>query len=137
MACVSDAVDLGRLARRRRREQRETQQNLADVCRVGRGSVAKLERGGANIQLGIALRLVAALGLNVEVVSRSANVAMTTAEVAELVERDRALTALGQRVRRLREDRNMSEQELAGAAGLRYGALTRSKPDDSICITTN
>lgn len=41
MTRVSDAVELGGLARRRRSEQRETQQNLADVCRVGRGSVAK------------------------------------------------------------------------------------------------
>lgn len=118
MTRVSDTVELGRLARRRRREQRETQQNLADVCRVGRGSVAKLERGEANIQLGIALRLVTALGMNVEVVPRGTSVAMTAAEVAEMVEHDRALIALGQRVRRLRENRNMSEQELAGAAGL-------------------
>jgi transcriptional regulator with XRE-family HTH domain len=43
---------------------------------------------------------------------------MSAAEVAELVEHDRLLVALGQRVRRLREQRNMSEGELAGAAGL-------------------
>src|ERR1700733_570778 len=109
MTRVSDAADLGRLVRLRRREERETQQNLADVCRVGRGSVAKLERGEASIQLGIALRLVAALGLNVEVVPRGTSVAMTAAEVAEMVEHDRALTALGRRVGRLRENRSMSE----------------------------
>jgi HTH-type transcriptional regulator/antitoxin HipB len=63
MTRVSDAVDLGRLVRLRRREERETQQRLADVCGVGRGSVAKLERGDATVQLGIVLRLVAALGL--------------------------------------------------------------------------
>jgi HTH-type transcriptional regulator / antitoxin HipB len=118
MTRVSDAADLGRLVRLRRREERETQQNLADVCRVGRGSVAKLERGEANMQLGIALRLVQALGLNVEIAPRSASVAMSAAEVTELVEHDRALVALGQRVRRLREQRNMSEQQLAGAANL-------------------
>jgi len=123
MTRVSDAVELGRLVRLRRREERETQQNLADVCRVGRGSVAKLERGEANLQLGIALRLMQALGLNVEVIPRSASVAMTAAEVAELVEHDRTLSALGQRVRRLREWRNMSESELAGAAGLRIRRL--------------
>jgi len=123
MTRVSDAADLGRLVRLRRRELRETQQNLADVCRVGRGSVAKLERGEANMQLGIALRLVEALGLNVEVVPRSASIAMTAAQVAKMVEHDRLLSALGQRVRRLREQRNMSEGELAGTAGLRVRRL--------------
>lgn len=114
MARVSDAVELGRLARRRRREQRATQQNLADVCRVGRGSVAKLERGEANIELGITLRLVQALGLNVEVVPRSASVAMTAAEVAEVVEHDRAVDrARSESPPAAREP----EHERAGASG--------------------
>jgi DNA-binding XRE family transcriptional regulator len=73
MARVNDPVELGRVVRVRRGELHETQQTIADVCGVHRGSVSKLERGTGSVQLRIALMVVQTLGLNVEVIPRDAS----------------------------------------------------------------
>ena len=56
--------------RARRRELGLSQSALADVVGVNRRVIGELERGKPTVQLGIALRVAAALGLDVRLDER-------------------------------------------------------------------
>ena len=61
---VRSVSDLGDLIRRSRREQGLTQQQLADLAGVGRRYLLELEAGKDRAELGRALLVCAALGID-------------------------------------------------------------------------
>lgn len=61
--------DLGAVVRARRGELGLTQATLADRTGVSREWLRQLEAGKATVELGLALRTLRALGLNIEVIS--------------------------------------------------------------------
>lgn len=66
----STPQDFGREIRRRRTGLGLSQSALADVVGVNRRVIGELERGKASVQLGIALRVAVAVGLDVALVER-------------------------------------------------------------------
>ncbi len=67
---VKDASDLGALIRLRRKQLGLTQQELADASGCSIMYVSNLERGKETAELGIALRIVNLLGLDLLAVDR-------------------------------------------------------------------
>lgn len=65
-----DPEQLGNAIRRRRTTLDLSQAALADVVGVNRRVIGELERGKASVQLGIALRVAQALGLDLELRER-------------------------------------------------------------------
>ncbi len=61
---IKDASDLGAAIRSRRKELGLTQQELADACGCSIMYLSNLERGKETAELGIALRIVNLLGLD-------------------------------------------------------------------------
>lgn len=70
MQAVTDAKTLGFLIRKERKAQCLTQEELAGLTGVGVRFVRELEAGKESCQLGRALKVAAALGLDVSVGSR-------------------------------------------------------------------
>jgi len=62
--------EFGQLVRDRRRALSLSQSELADVVGVNRRVIGELERGKPSVQLSIALRVAAALGLDVALRTR-------------------------------------------------------------------
>jgi len=62
--------EFGQLVRDRRRALSLSQSALADVVGVNRRVIGELERGKPSVQLSIALRVAAALGLDVALQTR-------------------------------------------------------------------
>lgn len=60
----TNSEDFGMRIRDRRRQLGLSQSALADVVAVNRRVIGELERGKASVQLGIALRVAEALGLD-------------------------------------------------------------------------
>ena len=67
---IKDPADLGQAIRSRRKQRGLTQRQLADACGCSLMYLSNLERGKATAELGIALRIVNTLGLDIEVVER-------------------------------------------------------------------
>ena len=67
---IKNPSELGRVIRSRRKQRGLTQRQLADACGCSIMYLSNLERGKATAELGIALRIVNMLGLDVEVVER-------------------------------------------------------------------
>jgi HTH-type transcriptional regulator/antitoxin HipB len=63
---VRAADDLTALVRDRRRELGLTQEQLADIIGVHRAFVSQLERGKVSVRFDLLLRLVQALGMDIE-----------------------------------------------------------------------
>jgi HTH-type transcriptional regulator / antitoxin HipB len=63
---IRTAEQLPEAVRERRRELGITQEQLADVIGVHRAFVSQLERGKATVRFDLLLRLVQALGLDIE-----------------------------------------------------------------------
>lgn len=61
----------GQRVRDRRRQLELSQASLADVVGVNRRVIGELERGKSSVQLGIALRVAEALGLDLALRERS------------------------------------------------------------------
>ena len=69
---VKDAADLGSVIRLRRKQLGLTQQELADACGCSIMYLSNLERGKETAELGIALRIVNLLGLDMTLSERGA-----------------------------------------------------------------
>lgn len=69
---VKDATDLGSVIRLQRKRLGLTQQELADACGCSIMHLSNLERGKETAELGIALRIVNILGLDLLVSERGA-----------------------------------------------------------------
>ena len=67
---IKNPVDLGQAIRLRRKRRGLTQRQLADACGCSIMYLSNLERGKATAELGIALRIVNTLGLDIEIVER-------------------------------------------------------------------
>ena len=67
---IKNPADLGQAIRARRKQRGLTQRQLADACGCSLMYLSNLERGKATAELGIALRIVNMLGLDIEVVER-------------------------------------------------------------------
>ena len=67
---VKNPADLGRVIREYRREKELTQQQLADHCGCSIMYLSNLERGKETAELGIAMRIVNILGLNMNICER-------------------------------------------------------------------
>ena len=63
---VRTADELTEIVRDRRRELELTQEQLADITGVHRAFVSQLERGKATVRFDLLLRLVQALGMDIE-----------------------------------------------------------------------
>jgi HTH-type transcriptional regulator/antitoxin HipB len=63
---VRTADELTEIVRDRRRELELTQEQLADIIGVHRAFVSQLERGKATVRFDLLLRLVQALGMDIE-----------------------------------------------------------------------
>lgn len=70
MQPITETKSLGLLIRKERKAQKLTQEQLAGLTGVGVRFVRELEAGKASCQLGLALQVVAALGLSVSISSR-------------------------------------------------------------------
>lgn len=68
---IRDNSDLARLVHERRRELGLTQEDLAGVIGVHRVFVSQFERGKTTVRFDLVLRLVQALGLEIEIRPRS------------------------------------------------------------------
>jgi y4mF family transcriptional regulator len=68
---VRDNDELASLVRARRSELGLTQEELAGVIGVHRAFVSQFERGKTTVRFGLALRLVQALGLEIDIRPRS------------------------------------------------------------------
>ena len=69
--CAATPHEFGQLVRDRRRALSLSQSALADVVGVNRRVIGELERGKPSVQLSIALRVAAALGLDVALRTRA------------------------------------------------------------------
>ena len=69
---VKDATDLGSVIRLQRKRLGLTQQELADACGCSIMYLSNLERGKETAELGIALRIVNLLGLDMTLSERGA-----------------------------------------------------------------
>jgi HTH-type transcriptional regulator/antitoxin HipB len=69
-ALVDTTKSLGTTVRRRRRELGLTQEEVAGVARTGQRFVGDLEAGKPTVQLAEVLRVLGALGLELEVSDR-------------------------------------------------------------------
>lgn len=67
---VKDVADLGSVIRLKRKQLGLTQQELADACGCSIMYLSNLERGKETAELGIALRVVNILGLDLLVSER-------------------------------------------------------------------
>lgn len=67
---IKDAIDLGFAIRAARKERGYTQQELADACGCSIMYLSNLERGKPTAELGIALRIVSLLGMDIELIKR-------------------------------------------------------------------
>ena len=70
MQPIADSKSLGLLIRAERKAQKLTQEQLAGLTGVGVRFVRELEAGKESCQLGRALRVATALGLNISADSR-------------------------------------------------------------------
>ena len=70
---VKDAADLGLVIRLQRKQLGLTQQELADACGCSIMYLSNLERGKETAELGIALRIVNLLGLDMTLSERGAH----------------------------------------------------------------
>jgi len=68
---IRTADELTITVRERRRELGITQEQLADIIGVHRAFVSQLERGKATVRFDLLLRLVQALGMDIELRPRS------------------------------------------------------------------
>ena len=67
---IGSVVELGNLIRKKRKQIRRTQANIAGLAGVGARFMSELERGKATVELGRSLQVLARLGLDVWVVPR-------------------------------------------------------------------
>lgn len=72
MANIRTANDFGAIVRAERKRRGYTQTDLAEFSGVGINFVSQLERGKETAELGLALRVMATLGLDLETVPRGA-----------------------------------------------------------------
>jgi len=64
--CMRGTQDIGALVRARRKALGYSQARLADLCGTGTRFISDLENGKATIELGKALTVLSALGIDME-----------------------------------------------------------------------
>ncbi|RJP90976.1 MAG: transcriptional regulator [Desulfobacteraceae bacterium] len=67
---ILSAKDIGRAIRARRKADGLTQADAAALCGVGARFLGELERGKETAQIGKVIRILAGLGLEIQIVSR-------------------------------------------------------------------
>jgi len=70
---IRGANDIGRVIRTRRKALGYSQSRLADLCGTGIRFISDLENGKATIELGKALSVLSALGIDIEAKIRGAH----------------------------------------------------------------
>lgn len=70
MTNIRNANDFGAIVRAERKRRGYTQTELAEFSGVGINFVSQLERGKETAELGLALRVMATLGIDLEAVPR-------------------------------------------------------------------
>lgn len=73
MNTISRPRDIGKLVRHKRKIKKISQQELAEICGVGRRFISELESGKKeSFDLGLTLRVLSRLGLEIRLVDREA-----------------------------------------------------------------
>ena len=67
---IRNPVDIGRIVRKKRKEDGLTMEDAAALCGVGYRFMSDLENGKKTAELGKVLQVIEGLGLEVEIVSR-------------------------------------------------------------------
>lgn len=67
-----NATTLGRIIRNRRKEKRITQRDLNQLCDIGNRFLSELERGKEGAKLGLALKVLQRLNLDIIIVPSQA-----------------------------------------------------------------
>lgn len=67
---VYEVKDIGRALRTARKAQGLTQRDLADACRCGMRFISDLENGKQTIEMGLAIRVLNTVGLDLCLVER-------------------------------------------------------------------
>lgn len=67
---ISSAKDIGKAVRIKRKTDGLTQADAAALCGIGTRFLGELERGKETAQIGKMIRILAGLGLEVQIVSR-------------------------------------------------------------------
>jgi y4mF family transcriptional regulator len=69
-AKIQGPSDIGKLVREQRRKSRMTQAETASLCGVGVRFLSNLESGKPSVELGLVLKVLSCLGLEVSIQSR-------------------------------------------------------------------
>jgi len=76
---IKDSVELGALIRKRRKELKVTQKDLALICGAGLRFIIELEKGKATCQTEKMLKVLSALGLTVTVLPEDTDLGLNEA----------------------------------------------------------
>lgn len=67
---IKDSKQLGQIIRKRRKEMDLTQKELSDLCDTGNRFISELENGKGTVQFEKALRIINALGLEIQITNK-------------------------------------------------------------------
>ena len=67
---IKDSKQLGQVIRKRRKEMNLTQKELSDLCNTGNRFISELENGKGTVQFEKALRIINALGLEIQITNK-------------------------------------------------------------------
>lgn len=67
---IKNTKQLGRVIRQKRKELKLTQKEVSDLCNTGNRFISELENGKATVQFGKVLKIINALGLEVQIVNK-------------------------------------------------------------------
>jgi len=67
---IKNSKQLGQIIRKRRKEMNLTQKELSDLCNTGNRFISELENGKGTVQFEKALRIINALGLEIQITNK-------------------------------------------------------------------
>ena len=67
---IKNSKQLGQIIRKRRKEMKLTQKELSDLCSTGNRFISELENGKGTVQFEKALRIINALGLEIQITNK-------------------------------------------------------------------
>ncbi|MDD3375246.1 MAG: helix-turn-helix transcriptional regulator [Candidatus Omnitrophica bacterium] len=67
---IKNTKQLGQVIRKRRKELKLTQKEVSDLCNTGNRFISELENGKPTVQLEKVLKIINALGLEVQIVHK-------------------------------------------------------------------